>query len=387
MKLLSFDFETTCKEANNFGHPFDNRNKAVFLSCFNGERYNNFWFNHTEREHCEAGNVTCLFTSDDYLYVAFNAKFDMHWLRRETQRCFPINSIWCCQVAEMVLTRQQHKMPSLDEALARYGLEAKLNIVKTEYWDKGIDTDIIPAQIVEDYGSWDAHQTYVLAELQIAEAKERGLYNAIRMSCADLVVLAEMEWNGMLYDIQKSIMLAKDSEYQIKSLDDSLRAAIRDTLCIVSFDSPSNISSVLFGGLIKYNVPYVHVFKNGKSKVRQRQELMEFPRLIEPIKDSKLATENQYSTATDIIKLLKKKKISKFQDKLLDLLLERSKLEQLRGTYYLGIPKLFVEMNWQDNIIHHQLNQTVAVTGRLSSSKPNLQNQSEDSKQCFISRF
>lgn len=387
MQLLAFDFECTTKEAQNYSHPFDRRNRAVFLSCYDGTRYDNLWFNHTECGHCENWYVTSLFASDSYLYVAFNAKFDMHWLRREAGIRFKIGSVWCCQVAEMMLTRQQNKMPSLDEALARYGLEAKLNIVKTEYWEKGIDTDIIPAQIVEEYGSWDAHQTYELALLQIAEAKARGMFDAIRISCADLVVLAEMEWNGMLYDVEKSKRLAIETEQHIGSLDGTLAEMVDDNLHIVSFDSPSNISAALYGGQVKYNVPYVHMFKNGKSKVRQEQRIKEFVRLIDPPKGSDLAKEGQYSTSVDTLRLLKKSKLTTFQRELLDLLLERSKLEQLRGTYYVGIPQLFDEMGWEGEIIHHTLNQTVAVTGRLSSSKPNLQNQSEDSKQCFISRF
>jgi DNA polymerase I-like protein with 3'-5' exonuclease and polymerase domains len=390
MKLLSFDWETTCKEANNYGHPFDLRNKSVLLSCYDGRQHGNFWFNHTERDHCERGDVTSLFESADYLYVAFNAKFDMHWLRREFGRQFQLGSVWCCQVAEMRLTRQQNKMPSLDDALARYGLQQKLNVVKTEYWDKGIDTDIIPAPIVEEYGSHDSKQTYELALLQIAEAKERGMYNAIRIACCDLIILAEMEWNGMVYDVKKSNELAEQAKSQITNLDASIRSLVCDDAGIVSFDSPANLSAILFGGMVKYSVPYVHVYKNGNSVVRKREEFKEFPRLITPPDEAVIASTEKkgvYSTSLDVFNLLKKRKLNKFQRSLLDLLIERSKIEQLRGTYYEGIPKLFEEMGWTDGIIHHTLNQTVAVTTRLSSSKPNLQNQSTESKQCFISRF
>jgi DNA polymerase I-like protein with 3'-5' exonuclease and polymerase domains len=281
-------------------------------------------------------------------------------------------------------------MPSLDDALARYGLAQKLNIVKTEYWDKGIDTDVIPAQIVEDYGSWDSHQTYGLALLQIAEAKERGMYDAIRIACCDLVVLAEMEWNGMVYDVKKSNELATKAQSQIADLDASIRSLVCDDTSIVSFDSPANLSAILFGGVIKYQTPYVHVYKNGNSVVRKKEEYKQFPRLIEPPKEAEIASTEKkgvYSTSLDVFNLLLKKKMDKFQRNLLGLLIERSKIEQLRGTYYEGIPKLFTEMGWTDRIIHHTLNQTVAVTTRLSSSKPNLQNQSPESKQCFLSRF
>ena len=44
-------------------------------------------------------------------------------------------------------------------------------------------------------------------------------------------------------------------------------------------------------------------------------------------------------------------------------------------------------MNWETNVLHGQLNQCVARTGRLSSSKPNLQNFDGEIKQLFGSRY
>jgi len=383
MNLLSFDYETTTKEANNYGHPFDTRNRAVLLCTHDGSEARDFRYP-TEQED----QILPLFDGHYDLYVAFNAKFDMHWLRREHGIILPMGKVWCCQVAEMALQRQHFPMPSLNDALARRGMDLKFDVVKTEYWDKGIDTDLIPEDILLDYGQQDSHQTYLLALDQIEEAKERGMYQAIRMSCCDLTVLAEMEWNGMKYDVEKSNQLAIEAGNRIRGIDITLRALVGDDNGIVSFDSPFNISAVLFGGPVKYKKPYVHLFKNGKSKVRYSEEIMEFPRLIEPPKEAKLPSTDQfYSTSTTIIGLLRRQKLTKFQATLLDKLVERSKLEQLRGTYYTGIPKLFEKYNWTEGTIHHSLNQTVAVTGRLSSSNPNLQNQSHESKQCFVSRF
>jgi DNA polymerase I-like protein with 3'-5' exonuclease and polymerase domains len=57
------------------------------------------------------------------------------------------------------------------------------------------------------------------------------------------------------------------------------------------------------------------------------------------------------------------------------------------STYYRGLLKLATELNWKENKIHGQLNQCVARTGRLSSSKPNLQNFDGGIKGLFYSRF
>ena len=44
-------------------------------------------------------------------------------------------------------------------------------------------------------------------------------------------------------------------------------------------------------------------------------------------------------------------------------------------------------MNWKHGIIYGQLNQCVARTGRLSSSKPNLQNFDGEIKGLFTTRY
>lgn len=72
---------------------------------------------------------------------------------------------------------------------------------------------------------------------------------------------------------------------------------------------------------------------------------------------------------------------------IIDASLRLSELSKLRGTYYEGIPNKFEEYGWEDNLVHGQLNQCVAVTGRLSSSNPNLQNNPSESKECFVSRY
>jgi DNA polymerase-1 len=64
--------------------------------------------------------------------------------------------------------------------------------------------------------------------------------------------------------------------------------------------------------------------------------------------------------------------------------LELSKLEKRNGTYYKGLVKLREEMHWPENKLHGQFNQCVAATGRLSSSKPNLQNFDSSLQDIFI---
>lgn len=93
------------------------------------------------------------------LVVGFNIKFDLLWLKRIDIDISNV-VIWDCQLAEWILSSQGLLgQNSLNDACERYGFPAKLDVVKTEYWDKGIDTDEIPANILAEYLEGDLDRT------------------------------------------------------------------------------------------------------------------------------------------------------------------------------------------------------------------------------------
>ena len=82
---------------------------------------------------------------------------------------------------------------------------------------------------------------------------------------------------------------------------------------------------------------------------------------IKPIKKTKTG----YSTNNAVLQKLAEK------HHIADLIIEYRKLSKLDSTYVSSLPKL---INEETGRIHSSFNQTVASTGRLSSSNPNLQN-------------
>lgn len=84
---------------------------------------------------------------------------------------------------------------------------------------------------------------------------------------------------------------------------------------------------------------------------------------------------------------MRKLKLTKEAKQIVELLKRYSELEKLRGTYLIGYSSLIEKMNWSSNTLHGTLNQCVAITGRLSSSKPNLQNADPITKVFMESKF
>lgn len=375
---LALDTETT---TSNHGNPFDQTNRLV---CYSLATADDAWARlddeATRRE------VQSAIDAVDMLLM-FNAKFDLHWLTRCGIK-WADKKIWDCQLAEFMLSNQTWPFPDMRAAALRYGLPAKLDVVKTEYWDKGIDTPDIPWKVLDEYATHDAWLTREIYFKQLVEFEKRpALYRLFLLHCRDLAILAEMEQAGLLMDEeiceQERIKLEAEQDELLKTLE-----GVYPDLAI-NFGSGDQLSAFLYGGTIKEEQrQIVGYYKSGKRMGEPRYSVSivqhELPRLFEPIKGSELKKEGVYGTSEDLLNKLKgggKRRV------ILNTLLRLATVRKLLSTYYVGLPKLRKEMHWPKGHLYGQYNQCRAITGRLSSSKPNQQNMSGDILEMFVSRF
>lgn len=191
MNILTLDVETTI---SNKGNPFDQTNNLVLVGT---KRLG-------EKALCNLSfDLVCQEINWADILVGFNIKFDLHWLKN-----FGINfegkRIWDCQIGEFILNYQKTPYPSLNQACEKYGLPQKLDIVKTEYWDKGIDTDQIPLDILSDYLEQDLILTEQVFLKQRQQFKNDPRHKLFRLQCQDLLVLQDMEYNGILFNVEKA---------------------------------------------------------------------------------------------------------------------------------------------------------------------------------------
>lgn len=388
MNPFVLDTEVTGAQRNK-GNPFDPRNRLCAVSThFKGSTsvYN---IEHGPDPYADKIKRLQEFLDGSDILVGFNLKFDVHWCRRYGLS-FNGKRIWDCQLYHFIWSNQKHRLPSLNDVCGHYGLPVKLNVVSTEYWDKGLDTDVVPWEILEEYAAYDAELTYRVFLKQYEEfiGLDMARRNLILLHMADLLVLEEMEYNGFKYDVEQSLEMGGKLEYEISAIDQKL-ATYCPTLPI-SFNSDRQLSAFLFGGSVVREEPetYTYTYKDGRTAQKQRKIKKEYilPRIFAPDPRTEKDKPGVFAVDVAALKTLRYKSTG-FRNTILDLLLKRSKLEKKKSTYCFGTPALLGEMAWEDGLLHPQLNQCVVVTGRLSSSKPNLQNQEADMQRCFVSRF
>jgi len=318
--------------------------------------------------------------------VGFNLKHDLHWLRRYGL-VFDHVTVWDVQLAYFNLAAQTKPYPSLNEVSAHYKLGQKLDVVATEYWDKGIDTPDVPYDILEEYLIQDVELTYkcYLKQQEILKTLPK-LRTLVRMCNWDLLVLEEMEYNGIKLDVDACKAASEQAESRLKAIDAELDSMV--DFSGINWGSGQQLSNVLYGGIHTYTKkePVKSILKSGKEswRVRNVEYKHSFPKLVEPLDKTKLKTGEYWSTSADVLSQLKAKGKAK---RIVDLILERHDLAKMNSTYYKGVPELIKTMQWEDNFIHGNLNQCVAVTGRLSSTKPNMQNMPADFDLMFRSRY
>lgn len=388
LNFLALDTESTGAQRPSKGSALDPRNRMCYVGLGNSDFSYVFPMEYDQsfpfgpnlqsiEEHIALSD----------LLVLFNAKHDLHWLRRYGLWPRPV-PVWDCQTAEFIIHGQSEPFPSLDNTSRRYGSDGKLDIIELEYWDRGRDTDEVPVDLLETYLHGDISATVQTFLGQLAHLEDKPLLKKlIWNNSQDEVITADMEWNGLYFDIPGLLTRAAALESDIHSMDTRLQSLF--PYPFINWESPKQVSAILYGGSIPYQEQesYIFDYKGGKrpsvEKTRSIRKELQLPRLVEPLPRTESAS-GAFSTDTKVLRKLKAVGTAK---EVIELVLERRGTQTQIDRYFRGIPKKYDEMGWEDNIVHGQLHHSVASTGRLSSSNPNQQNIDERARVCLMTRF
>lgn len=169
-----------------------------------------------------------------------------------------------------------------------------------------------------------------LKEYEETKMNERGsieLFNTIEMPL--VYVLASMEHEGIFVDLKKLSEFGERLKKEQNQLTDEIYGYAGHEFNI---NSPKQLATVLFEEL---DLKAVKKTKSG------------------------------YSTNAEVLEKLK------WEHPIVEKILEYRKIAKLNSTYVEG---LIPAIDTRDGKIHSSFNQTVTVTGRISSTEPNLQN-------------
>jgi len=314
-----------------------------------------FCFNKAEAYYCSISEnpntlniYQSFFEDSSILKIAHNLKFDAAVLK--SNKVNVVGPFFDTMIAHYLLKPdQRHGM----DVLANNYLSYKPISIETLIGKKGKNQKSmieIPADIIKDYAAEDADitfQLYQVFEPAIKKEKLESLFYDIEIPLS--IVLMEMENEGICLDTKSlsdfSIML----EESIKNLKSTIYGFSEVDFNI---DSPKQLGDILFN----------HLALDEKAKKTKT---------------------GQYKTDEQtLLKLASKHQIVKE-------ILEYRQQKKLQSTYVDALPKL---ISAQTNRLHTTFMQTVAATGRLSSTNPNIQNipikteMGKEIRKAFISR-
>lgn len=376
MKILAIDTENNTW---NTGAPFDRRFKNVCWS----------WADTSGSGAVKTSPDSLVHLAERIghadLLVGFNIKYDCHVFRK-LGVSFEDKRVWDCQLAEYVRSNQTWKYPSLEESCSRYGLGHKLDVIAEKYWKNGIQTEDIPWEELAEYAEQDALLTLKLYQAQMASMSS-AQKQLCRLMNMDLLVLEEMEWNGIRFDQELCSLRAEQIKSDIQEITNELHRVYPGVP--INFSSGDDLSAFLYGGTVveeRRNV--VGFFKTGKRIGEPRYSIEriehQLPRLVEPLRGSALKKAGYFATNADTLLKLKPSKKTRG---IIELIQKQTRLETLLSKTYEGLNRKHAEQNWEDGYLHGQFNQCTVATGRLSSSGPNLQNLDGAANDLFVSRY
>ena len=262
---------------------------------------------------------------------AHNSKYDLTVLARHGVQVRGLS--FDTMIAEWLVDPASRNLALKNLAWARLGVEMRPIADLIGSGRKQITMAQVPIAQAARYAGADVDMTHRLVKVLKPELRERELWPLFTEVEMPLVsVLAEMEMKGVKLDVKSLGEMSRQLHGQLSALEREIQEMVGYSFNV---NSTQQLSDALF---VKLGLS-----AQGVQKTKS----------------------GHYSTAASVLEKLKG------QHPVIDLILEHRELAKLKSTYVDALPQL---VNERTGRVHTSYNQTGTVTGRLSSSDPNLQN-------------
>tara|TARA_A100001011_G_scaffold398800_1_gene504531 strand:- start:501 stop:3227 length:2727 start_codon:yes stop_codon:yes gene_type:complete len=266
-----------------------------------------------------------IFNSAETLYVGQNIKYDILILKRYGIEVH--GNLFDTMIAAHLLNpdRRSYKMDFLSIDYLDYEMIPIEALIGKKGKNQKLMCDI-DIKKVSYYACEDSDIAFQLYEILLKELEKQNLYKIFYdIEIPTMKVLIDMEYQGINIDVNFFRILSEKIGNQIDKVSKNI---FNYTAQKFNINSPKQLSEVLFDQL-------------GLNQIKKR------------------------STSVDVLEELKK------QHPIAEELLSYRHFSKLKNTYLDAIP---THINSRTSRVHTSFNQTIASTGRLSSTKPNLQN-------------
>ncbi|MES2516140.1 MAG: DNA polymerase I [Bacteroidota bacterium] len=271
-----------------------------------------------------------LFSDASKTLIGQNIKYDMQVMKNYGVEIK--NKLWDTMVAHFLfMPEMRHNMNVLAETYLDYSPISIEDLIGKKGKDQMSMRDV-PLDIIKDYAAEDADVTLKLKEAFVSKVRESGtekLFHEVELPLIE--ALAGMEREGINIDVAALNEFSAQLQEDITRVDGEIQALAGTKFNI---SSPKQVGEILF----------------------------EYLKITDKAKKTKTG---QYATGEDVLSKLEGK------HPIVAKILDYRELVKLKSTYVDTLPLL---VNPKTNRIHTTFNQVVAVTGRLSSDNPNLQN-------------
>ncbi len=263
--------------------------------------------------------------------IAHHAKYDFIVLARHGLRVSPLT--FDSMLAEFIVDPSSRNMGLKNLAFARLGVEMTHIEDLIGKGKKQLSMADVSVDAVASYAASDAESTLRLMPVMQAElTRVRGEKLLEEIDLPLTTVLADMEMTGVLLDLPFFKKMSGELTARLAKIEKDVYAAVGKAFNI---NSTQQLSDVLFNKLG-----------------------------LKPDASWKTAS-GFYSTSAEVLESLSG------QHPVVDLVLEQRELSKLKSTYVDALP---LAVDAKTGRVHTSYSQIGAVTGRLSSNNPNLQN-------------
>ncbi|MFN5183085.1 MAG: DNA polymerase I [Bacteroidota bacterium] len=271
-----------------------------------------------------------IFEFSEKTLIGQNIKFDLHILKNYGIEIK--NRLFDTMLAHFLIKADmRHNMDILAETYLNYSPISIESLIGKKGKDQKSMREV-EIDKIKDYAAEDADITLQLKNIFHPKLKEDELEKLFDDIEIPLIhVLAEMEREGINLDVNGLKIYSSELEEEIQKTESEIQN-LAGTKFNVS--SPKQVGEILF----------------------------DYLKIVDKPKKTKTG---QYQTSEDVLI-----KLSDFHP-IVDKILDYRELVKLKSTYVDAFPQL---INPTTQRIHTTYNQVVAVTGRLSSDNPNLQN-------------